>query len=234
MSRPLLTARWTNVCLFSYAAPRELLEPHLPRGLELDTLEGRALVSLVAFQFLDTRLLGVPWPGYRSFPELNLRFYVRHGRERGVVFIREIIPLRFPAWAARVLYHEPYRVAPLVVQVHERPDSRSVEYRLGWADRTHRLVITGDEPAFLPAENTLEHFFKEQRWGFGRDRRGRCTRFEVEHPTWKVHRVRSWQLDFDWGEVYGPEWKLLTGREPLAVVLAAGSEVQVFRSRRFG
>src|SRR3954469_19204610 len=113
---PFLTARWSNLCLFTYAVPRELLERRLPPGLELDRrddLEGEAFVSLVAFDFLDTRVLGVPWPGFRNFAELNLRFYVRHGEERGVVFVREFVPQRLVAWMARTLYQEPYQAAPL-------------------------------------------------------------------------------------------------------------------------
>ena len=104
-----LTARWSNLCLFTYAVPADLLRRRVPPGLELDRREGlagEAFVSLVAFDFLDTRVLGVPWPGFRNFPEINLRFYVRRptpdgGAERGVVFVREFVPQRLVAWMAR-------------------------------------------------------------------------------------------------------------------------------------
>src|SRR6516225_5763311 len=111
--RPFLTARWTNLVLATYAVPPELLRPRLPLGLDLDLREGQAFVSLVAFDFRDTRVLGVPWPGYRNFPEINLRFYVRRGDERGVVFLREFVPKRLVAWLARLLYNEPYLAAPM-------------------------------------------------------------------------------------------------------------------------
>src|SRR5689334_13401141 len=103
MPFPFLTARWENLCLVTYTVPPALLEPRLPPGLTLDTRDGQAFVSLVAFQFLGTRVLGVPWPGYRNFPELNLRYYVRHGEERGVVFIREFVPRQLVAWLARAV-----------------------------------------------------------------------------------------------------------------------------------
>src|SRR5438874_7358527 len=119
MATPFLTARWTNLFLATYAVPQEVLRPRLPRGLELDLRDGQAFVSLVAFQFLDTRVLGLPWPGYRNFAELNLRFYVRHGDQRGVVFIREFVPQRFIAWVARWLYNEPYLAAPIVATRQE-------------------------------------------------------------------------------------------------------------------
>ena len=113
MSRPFLTAEWRNLFLATYAVPPSLLEARLPPGLALDTRDGHAFVSLVAFEFLNTRVLGVPWPGYRNFAELNLRFYVHRtlptrAVERGVVFVREFVPQRLVAGMARWLYNEPH------------------------------------------------------------------------------------------------------------------------------
>src|SRR3954471_19004784 len=117
MPLSFLTARWSNLCLLTYAVPPALLEPRLPRGLSLDLRDGQAFVSLVAFDFLDTRVLGVPWPGYRNFPEINLRFYVRHREERGVVFVREFVPRRLVAFLARAIYGEPYVAARMTSQI---------------------------------------------------------------------------------------------------------------------
>src|SRR5215831_17753645 len=100
MAFPFLTARWSNLFLATYAVPPSLLWKRLPPGLELDMRDGQAFVSLVAFDFHDTRVLGIPWPGYRNFPELNLRFYVRHGADRGVMFVREFVAQRLVAWVA--------------------------------------------------------------------------------------------------------------------------------------
>src|SRR5437773_7057925 len=159
--RPFLTARWSNLAIVTWEVPPALLEPHLPAGLELDRRGGAAFVSLVAFDFLDTRVLGVPWPGFRNFPELNLRFYVRHGAERGVMFVREIVPSRLVAWLARGLYNEPYVAAPLRSTVWDEPDRLRIEHRLYWAGRWHSIVATGAKPAFRPEEASTEHFFKE-------------------------------------------------------------------------
>jgi uncharacterized protein YqjF (DUF2071 family) len=73
---------------------------------------GRALVSVVGFRFLGTRLLGVRVPGHVDFEEVNLRFSVRRqdpdGRRRGVVFVKELGPRRAIALLARLLYNENY------------------------------------------------------------------------------------------------------------------------------
>src|SRR5207302_7190772 len=68
---------------------------------------GRALVSVVGFRFLDTRVLGAAIPCHRSFDEVNLRCYVRRdapGGEtrRGVVFVRELVSRAAVALVARL------------------------------------------------------------------------------------------------------------------------------------
>lgn len=228
MPRPFLTAKWHNLFLATYAVPPALLEKRLPPGLALDLRDGSAFVSLVAFQFLRTRVLGIGWPGYRDFGELNLRFYVRQGTERGVVFIREFVPQRFVAWMARLLYNEPYLAAPITADVSDTTDEVRAHYCLRFAGREHHIHVTAGKPAFRPGPESLEHFFKEHRWGFGRTRSGQGIRYEVAHPTWDVYPVRDYRLDLDFGAVYGPEWGFLAQAAPCSTVLAAGSDIAVY------
>src|SRR5581483_907130 len=130
--RKFLTARWCNLILANYAVPEELLRPRLPPGIDLDTRDGRCWASLVGFQFLDTRVLGVGWPGYRNFPEWNLRFYVTHQGRRGVCFVREFVPRWLVATMARVIYNEPYRAARMTMDVTDEPDSITADYTVSW------------------------------------------------------------------------------------------------------
>jgi uncharacterized protein YqjF (DUF2071 family) len=204
--RPFLTARWSNLAILSYEVPRALLEPHLPAGLTLDMRGGAAFASLVAFDFLDTRVRGIGWPGFRSFPELNLRFYVRQGDRRGVVFIREFVPQPLVSWLARTIYNEPYLVAKIESGVDEEPSLITTVRRLHWHGRAHRIEVTG--------------------------RRGRTLSYEVRHPLWDVYPVRSSTLDFDWAHVYGSAWGFLSNAKPASVVLAAGSPVSVYPRAR--
>ncbi len=228
MTRPFLTARWSNLCLFNYAVSLDILQPHVPPGLELDLHDGQAFVSLVAFDFTQTRVWGVPWPGYRSFPELNLRFYVRQGAERGVVFVRELVPLRLVAWMARRLYNENYVATPMHSRVAEDAERIVVSHQLHYQARAYQLRVEGSKPAIMPASDSVEHFFKEHMWGFGTDRQGRTTRYEVRHPYWAVYPVHRYDLNLDWGQVYGSQWQALNGREPMSVILAVGSAISVF------
>jgi uncharacterized protein YqjF (DUF2071 family) len=226
--RPFLTAQWTNLILANYAVPDALVLPYLPPGLALDRYQGRAFVSVVAFDFVDTRVVGIPWPGYRNFPEVNLRFYVRRGADRGVCFIRELVPLKLVAWLARLTYNEPYAVARMTSVVANGQDTVTVEHRLARNGRECTLRATGTKPAFRPDDSSREAFFKEHRWGFGRSRLGAATRFEVRHPVWDVYPVQDYHIDVDWAALYGPEWAVPETSAPDSVMLAAGSEVAVY------
>jgi hypothetical protein len=99
--KPFLTAEWRNLAVLNFEVDRALLRPLLPPSCELNLWDGGALVSLVGFQFLDTRVLGRAIPLHRNFDEVNLRFYVTGAQGRGVVFIREIVPKRAIALARR-------------------------------------------------------------------------------------------------------------------------------------
>jgi uncharacterized protein len=227
--RPFLTARWVNVALLSYPVPDEALAPHLPPGLALDLWEGSAFVSLVAFDFLDTRVGGIAWPG---FTEVNLRFYVREGDRRGVVFIAELVPSRMVAFLARLFYNEPYRVAGFRSATETTGGVIRVVHDLHRDGRRHRIAVEARCPAEPAAEEGATHFFKEHAWGYGTDRHGRALRYAVDHPLWRVYPGATARAEVEFGALYGPRWAFLTDCAPAHVALAEGSPVAVYPGAR--
>ena len=153
MSKVFLTAEWRNLVLLSFPIDAAVLDAYLPPGLELDLWQGQALVSLVGFQFLHTKILGAPAGPYSDFPEVNLRFYVRNGPKRGVVFIKEIVPHRVIAWLARTLYSENYVSLPMRTDVD--PGQRA-EYRWIRDSTDHWIRVAASGPAAFPSEGSLD------------------------------------------------------------------------------
>lgn len=233
---PFLTARWTNLLLVTYPIGEESLRLRLPEGIELDTIDGTPFVSLVAFDFLDTRVKGVKFPGFVDFPEINLRFYVREiatGR-RGVCFIRELVPSRTIANIARRFYNEPYEHAKMQSAVHDNGEFIFVQHDWEWNRRPHRLRVTSNATPRLPPDDSTAHFFKEHQWGFGRSKKGETLIYEVRHPTWEIYPVRSHNIDVDFGSLYGAEFASLTDATPYSVVHAVGSEIEVHPHEALG
>ncbi len=225
---PFLTSRWTNLFLATFVVAPDLLIPRMPQGLDLDKRDGQAFASLVCFNFLDTRVFGIPWAGFRNFSEVNLRFYVRRGEQRGVVFVREFVPRRFVAWMARTLYNEPYMATPMRSTVSDEPNRIRVEHHLSFAGRTHTMGAIGAKPAYVPEPASVEAFFKEHHWGFTKTRDGHTRRYHVWHPVWAVYPVLEASIDLDWSTLYGPDWAAMQGATPVSTVLAVGSEIAVY------
>jgi uncharacterized protein YqjF (DUF2071 family) len=229
MGRPFLTASWRDLIIASYSVPPDLLADRLLPGLSLDTWEGQPCVSLVGFQFLDTRVRGIRIPGHVNFPEWNLRFYVRRGvEERGVMFVREFVPKRAISIVASAIYNEPYETVSMRAEV----EANSAAYTVTRRGRPHELRATLDDDPWTPDVDSIEHFFKEHRWGYGADRRGNTLRYEVIHPVWSVRRVTAHEINVDWAQLYGNEWAVMNGQEPLSVVYAVGSDVEVHPAGR--
>jgi len=81
--RVFLTAEWRSLLMLNYAIDPAVLRPLVPHGVELDLWQGEALISMVGFLFLHTRVMGVPIPFHRNFEEVNLRFYGRRETSEG-------------------------------------------------------------------------------------------------------------------------------------------------------
>lgn len=233
--KPFVRAVWSDLLIASYAVPDAALAPWLTPGLTLDRWDGRAHVSLVAFRFRRTRVLGVPTP-MGDFPQWNLRFYVKpgegagSGNERGIVFLKEFVPSPLVATAVRLLYNEPYRAAALTCRVTPVGLLRRVRYDLSVGGDRHALAVTGQGTPFVPSAGSAEEFFTGQGWGRGRSRTGTPTGFHVTHPPWRVYAINDTHLSVDFGRLYGPEWAFLGDRAPASVVLCEGSAVGVSRS----
>ncbi|MBV9850852.1 MAG: DUF2071 domain-containing protein [Armatimonadetes bacterium] len=238
-AKPFLTAKWTNLIFCSYAVSDATLAPYLPSHLELDRWEGRAYASVVAFDFSETYIRGrvVPdLPNLRSFPELNLRFYVRQDDKRGVIFVREFVPNPLVAGLARAWFNEPYAAAKLTRTI--TPDGaggRLVRHTLVWqGNEQHVGVAVPEGEPQTPGPAEFATWVKEQPWGFGRTRHDQPTRFRVSHPAWQTYPVTGCEITLDFAALYGDRWNFLRDRAPDSVLFAEGSPVMVYRSEPAG
>lgn len=224
-----LTAKWHNLINLTYRVPGEKLSPFLPKGLQLDLFEGHAHISLVAFDFVDTKVKNIKIPFHVNFPEINLRFYVRAGNRRGVVFIKELVPKHCIAFVAKRLYNEPYAAFPMESFVETQIDgSLRIQHILRKDSREHKIEVIAANDIDIPGPETAAHFFKEHDIGFGTDKKGETLCYAVYHPIWETRTLSSVKLDFDFGRVYGAEWEFLNEMEPNFPLFAVGSAIKVY------
>lgn len=225
-----LTAEWRKLMMLNYEVDASLLQPYVPYGTELDAFQGKLQLSLVAFMFLDTRLLACPIPFHRNFEEMNLRFYVRykHREEwrRGVVFIKEIVPKFMISFVANTVYGEHYETLPMQHIIKTTKDTLHVEYHVKKAGSWHKIIVDASNQLMkLKAGSELE-FITEHYWGYTKLNETKTSQYEVGHPTWDIYPVNKYALDGDFSQVYGAKFEFLN-KAPDSVYLAEGSDIFV-------
>jgi uncharacterized protein len=236
MHTAFLTATWQHLLFMNYEVEQSLLAAHVPSGTELDLLDGRALVSIVAFRFLDTKICGVPVPWHRDFDEVNLRAYVRrkeHGKWiRGVVFVRELVPKPAIAWTARLLYNEPYRAVPMRHAIAWNETGGSVRYQWKQAGAWHSVSASASGESQVIAEDSDTAFITEHYVGYTPQRDGGTVQYDVSHAKWRVWTLQSVDLQCDVATVYGPAWYEALTATPRSSFVCDGAPVAISFPRR--
>jgi uncharacterized protein len=239
--RPLLWAEWRHLAMLNYEIDPAVLRPYVPAGTELDFWDGKTYASIVGFQFLNARLMGVRIPFHSNFEEVNLRFYVRcraeEGWRRGVVFIREIAPRWAVAVTARLLYVENYLCVPMTHKItydletsYEAP--RRVEYRWRLRDKNRHVLLDTTGHAHRPAPGSHEEFIVEHYWGYSSLPRGRAKEYCVAHRPWRISPATSVELNCDVAALYGPQFAPFLQGEPASAFWADGSAVRVYPGKK--
>jgi uncharacterized protein YqjF (DUF2071 family) len=229
--KKFLTAKWHDLIMVNYEVDPKLLEPRVPPGTELDLQDGKCFVSLVGFMFLDTRVMEFLVPFHINFEEVNLRFYVKRETEgelrRGVVFVKEIVPKSAIAAIARILYGEPYERW----EMSNFRDDEQVRYSWQRGDCTNTLSVTRGANLGVPEEGSHGEFIIEHYWGYTKRGEERTDEYKVEHPKWELFSAENPRIDVDFRTTYGKEFAFLSNSEPSSVLLAAGSEIAVYKGK---
>jgi uncharacterized protein YqjF (DUF2071 family) len=229
MMRKFLTAKWQDLIMANYEIEPSLLHQFVPKGTNLDFHDGKCYVSLVAFKFLDTKVLNVPIPFHINFEEVNLRFYVKRETteeiRRGVVFIKEIVPRTAIAFVARAFYGEPYETWKMShAQIEQK-----LSYFWSKAGCKNRVTIEVGENLGVPEENSHGEFIIEHYWGYTKRSESRTDEYKVEHPKWELFEVNHAEIGVDFGFTYGKKFSFLSDTKPQSILMAKGSEISVYK-----
>ncbi len=221
--------------MVNYAIDPKILKKYLPHNTELDFWEGKCYVSLIGFMFLNTKVKGVKFPFHVNFEEVNLRFYVKRNVEgesarRGVVFIREIVPKHLLTFIANKLYKEHYVTMPMHHEWKEENDGLRISYK--WKKEqwySCQVHASSNLQAILPGSE--EEFITEHYWGYSKLSESKTLEYRVNHPRWEVYPIHSYAVEVDFRALYGEDFGYLNQQKPDSVLLAEGSQIQVFNNR---
>lgn len=187
---------WSELLFAHWPVDPEALTPLLPKGLTLDTREGKAWIGIVPFLMSNIALRWCPpIPRLSHFLELNVRTYVTHEGKPGVWFFSLDAENPIAVRAARATFNLPYMDAKMSLT---KDASGTYCYE---SVRTHRgepaarfeAIYQAIGDTFHAQTGTLEHWLTARYCLYSSDRKERLYRGEIDHDPWTLSPA-SWTL----------------------------------------
>jgi uncharacterized protein len=176
--------RWHDLLFLHWPIRPELIQPLIPRAVELDTFDGSAWIGVVPFRMSGVRPRYVPVSF--AFPELNVRTYVKTPGRSGVWFFSldaaSWIAVRVARW-----FGLPYYDARMSVQL----EGDIVHYQSMRCDKnaapaefnaSHRP--TG--AVYHASPGTLDHWLTERYCLYAARKPNEVVYGEIHHPQWPL------------------------------------------------
>lgn len=230
-----LKAQWKNLTFINYEIDPKILQPHVPKGTELDLYNGKCYVSVVGFLFEDVKMLGIRIPYHINFEEVNLRFYVKRYENRtwrrGVVFIQEIVPKFALSLVANLLYKEHYKTLPMKHSIDINEHSNDYQFQWKIKNNWNSIFIKTEKEPIKIELDSEEEFITEHYYGYTKASANKTFEYEVKHPIWKQLKVLETKLEIDFSANYGKEFEFLKDQKPSSIIFALGSEVSIENKR---
>jgi uncharacterized protein YqjF (DUF2071 family) len=193
-----MSQRWNDLLFAHWPMRAAEIEALLPDGLEADVFQGSAWIGIVPFWMDKIQLRGLPSvPGARTFPELNLRTYVRDVRTGtpGVYFFSLDAANLLAVMVARSFFHLPYFWAQMSVKPRGEREFEFYSRRLlsgkpvRFAARYRGLGPSRKLVQSRPG--TIEYFLTERYCLFTRDPLGRLQRANIHHIPWPLEDAEA-------------------------------------------
>ena len=183
-----LSQEWRDLTFMHWEVDVEKLQPHLPKGLEIDTFEGKAYVGIVPFIMKNVR---PTWffstPFVSTFPEFNIRTYVTKDGIPGVFFLTlEAKSLVTCSYAPKA-YGLPYKYAQGRVKKHDKIVNWHSSRNNGTLKLTGKTEIIGEQQQ--AKQGTLEEFLFE-RYSLYTNKNGKIMRGYTHHKKWDFQSAK--------------------------------------------
>ncbi|BBM82422.1 YqjF family protein [Candidatus Uabimicrobium amorphum] len=219
--------RWENLLFLHWEYDGETIQKTLPKGLYVDTFDGRAFIGIVPFYMKNIRPRFLPAvPGISNFLEMNLRTYVHDGNGNSGVWFYSLDANQWLAVKlARGLFHLPYFQAKMQAQ----DINGCIDYNWKRGDHESSFVYTAQQPLQTAEPGTLEFFLVERYILFCMYKNNLYTG-HVHHKPYPICQPKLDKWGSDFLDINGFE----CDRAPVHSLMSPGVDVEVFALEKHG
>lgn len=210
---------WNKALFLHWEISPELIKPYLPKGIEIDLIDGKTWVSLVAFDMNNIGVRNLPKiPHISDFQEINIRVYVICNGKPSVYFLSMEGSKKSSCKVLKALSKFPYRYSKMkrtasnFKSKNDRfNDSFSVKYNL------KNSPVTKDKTDLWLTE----------RYAVFQDYKKHIIEYDVHHIEWPMQSIYIENLKIDY-----PRFSHIIDNNPDKVHYSKGVQVLAWNKRK--
>ncbi|WP_099156898.1 YqjF family protein [Virgibacillus ndiopensis] len=184
----IMMQKWENVLFVHLPVPKQVIEAHLPSGLQLDTYGGDAWISIIPFKVSKIRPRKMPQiPGIRSTLEVNVRTYVKRNGISGVYFFSLDANKLYAVLGARMMTLPYYYATMSLKKIDEIFHYYSS--RRGNEPIVFKASYQPIGESIYPEKNSLTYWLLERYFLFSY-RNGSMYRGAIHHKQWEIQNAK--------------------------------------------
>lgn len=179
---------WNNAIFLHWKIDVQLLEELVPKSLKIDTIDGKAWVSAVAFTMEKIRPKGLPaFPPISNFLEINLRTYVTKNEKPGVFFLNIEAGNSVAAFISNKISGLPYQKSEM------KHDLVKQEYTSNFKIKNFNFSISYEVEEIIDQKTALDIFLTE-RYCLYLENNNKLYRYEIHHLPWQINKLKYSEL----------------------------------------
>lgn len=178
---------WNRALFLHWTVPFDILRDLVPKQLNIDTFQGDAYVSMVAFTMEKIRPRYLPAVNFISnFDEINIRTYIDNDNKKGVFFLNIEAQKMLSVFIAKKLSGLPYEKA----NIRRNKNNYQSNNQL----KDFHLNVQYEIKEVLNCKTELENWLTE-RYCLYVENRSSIYCYDIHHKEWQIKNVELKHLD---------------------------------------
>ncbi|MGV3467279.1 MAG: YqjF family protein [Heyndrickxia sp.] len=187
----IMRQAWRNVLFLHWPVPVEKLRPHIPSSLQIDTFKGSAWLGIILFVLEGIFPLGISSLSLTpSFPETNVRTYVKYNGKPGIYFMS----IDVENWASLKIAKRWYRLPYHSAQIFYQKEGQNFNFHSIRKDNeSPSIYLKGQyspiSEVYYAKEGTLDHWLTERYCLYSSNNVASIYCGDIHHQPWPLQKA---------------------------------------------
>lgn len=210
---------WNKAIFLHWEVDVALIKALLPKSIEVDSINGKTWVSLVAFNMNNIGIKNLPKiPHISDFYEINIRVYIKYNGKPSVYFLNMEGSKRSSCKILKVLSKFPYRYSKM-----KRRASSYKSKNLEFNDLFHIKYKLDN----LPVKKDEIDLWLTERYAVFQDYKKHIIEYDVHHIEWPMQNITVEKLKVDY-----PRFNHIINNQPDKVHYSKGVQVLTWDKKK--